>query len=642
MHCVFGTAGHIDHGKSALVRALTGTDPDRLKEEKERGMTTDLGFAFLGEDITFIDVPGHERFVRHMLAGASTIDVVVLVVAADDGVMPQTREHFEICRLMGIRRGIVAITKADLADDEWLELVRQDVAELVAGSFLEDAPVAVVSSVTGQGVAELRRLILEVAGKTEPKPDRGVFRLQVDRSFTIKGFGTVVAGTVLSGRCRVGDRIELLPQQRPVKVRGIQRHNQLVEEVSLGDRAALNLQGVEREAVERGCVLATPGYYTPTACFNGALSVLTDLDRPLRNMTRMRLHVGTAEVLGRVVLLDAREIKPGQEGLIQFRLESALVCDWNDRFVVRSYSPQNTVGGGIVLEPVAAKERRFDDTALARLRALAAGDTETLLEQHLLKYWFEARPETTVARELALADEDTARLCSGLEAKGRLRRFRHEGREYLVHSQGFEKAQRAVLDALEEYHRENPARLGVKRAELRLKAGPNLSVPLFDELLSGLQADGSVVRDHDRLRLAGHEVKLKPDEQEQFDRAASEFRSAGFSPPALDEVLAGTSPTLREKVRTALFESGVLVDVGEAVVMHQDVIEEARRRVVAMFATSQELTASEVRQQLGTSRRYCIPLLNYFDSLGLTQRRGDKRVLRQSVQEDKAGDQKRT
>ncbi len=321
MHVVVGTAGHIDHGKSALVKALTGTDPDRLKEEKERGMTTDLGFAFLGSDITIIDVPGHERFVRHMLAGASTIDFVVLVVAADDGVMPQTREHFEICRLMGIRKGMVAINKADLVDSEWLEMIKLDVAEMVKGSFLEGAPMAAVSALTEQGVPELRQMIVELARKVEAKQDRGVFRMPVDRNFSMKGFGTVVAGTVLSGHVRVGDTLELLPQKREVRVRGIQKHNQMLETLGLGERAALNLQGLEREAVVRGNVLATPGYYTPTVNFNASFYLLKSVEKPLRNLSSLKLHIGTAEVMCRVALLDTKGLSPGQEALVQVRAE---------------------------------------------------------------------------------------------------------------------------------------------------------------------------------------------------------------------------------------------------------------------------------------------------------------------------------
>ncbi len=628
LHTVVGTAGHIDHGKSALVRALTGTDPDRLKEEKERGMTTDLGFAFLGERITIIDVPGHERFVRHMLAGASTIDMVLLVVAADDGVMPQTREHFEICRLMAIRRGIIVINKIDLVDPDWLELVQQDVQELVRGSFLEGAPVVNVSAVTGQGIDELRAFIETEAAKLPAKPDRGVFRLPVDRCFTIKGFGTVVAGTVLSGSCRVGDRLELLPQGVEVRVRGIQEHNRTLESVGLGERAALNLQGIERETVVRGNVLATPGYYQPTKLINATLYLLKSVSRPLRNMTRLKLHIGTAEAMCRVMLLDRRELVPGGDGVVQLRLEEPVVCDWGDRFVVRLYSPQQTLGGGMVLESNPERERRFDATVLQRLQALARGEAGSVLEQYLLKHRTELRSMEQATRDLALSDADARAMLEVLLETKRCRLLTVDGREYPAAEQVLAEARTAVLSALERFHADNPMRLGIKRPELRARAG--LAAVLFEAVIAELAAAGVVIVEGDKVRRAGHELKLSPAEQKLFDRTAEAFRAAGLAPPGLAEALAGVERKLAERVRTALLETGTLVDVGESVVLHREAIAAAEATVLRLFATKAELSASEIRQALTTTRKILIPLLNYFDSRGLTQRKGDVRVLKKA------------
>lgn len=627
MHVVIGTAGHIDHGKSALVRALTGTDPDRLKEEQERGMTTDLGFAFLGDEITVIDVPGHERFVRHMLAGASTIDLVILVVAADDGVMPQTREHFEICRLMGIRRGLVAINKADLADSDMLELVRLDVAELIRGSFLEDAPVIPVSALTGQGVIELRQAILDLARQVPAKPDRGVFRMPIDRNFVVRGFGTVVAGTVLSGAARVGDRLELLPEVREVRLRGIQKHGRPAESAGLGERAALNLQGIEREAAMRGSVLATPGYYTPTDMFNGWVYYLKDAGRPLRNLTRLKLHIGTAEVMARVLLIDAKELEPGREALVQCRVEEPVVCDWNDHFVLRAFAPQQTVGGGVVLEANPDKERRFDATAIARLKALRTGEAGSVLEQYLVKARFEARSLAQATKDLALADADAGKMLDVLAKTAKVRRLQFESKEYLVHEQAWVDARATVLAVLEKFHKESPFRMGIRRSELRAKAG--LSLPVFETLLSGLVAAGQLAIQEDRVRLASHSLKLGPAEQKQFDRVEALYLETGFATPPLPEALAGVEKKLAERVRAALLESGRLVDVGESVVLHRDVVRQAEEKIRGLFSSKSELTASEIRQELGTSRKYLIPLLNYFDSRGLTQRKGEVRILRQ-------------
>lgn len=628
MHVVIGTAGHIDHGKSALVKALTGTDPDRLKEEKERGMTTDLGFAFLGRDITIIDVPGHERFVRHMLAGASTIDVVMLVVAADDGVMPQTREHFEICQLLGLRRGIIVINKADLVDGEMIDLVREDVATLVKGSFLEAAPVVVVSAITGQGIPELRQVIRSLVAGLEPKTDRGIFRMPIDRCFSMKGFGTVVAGTVLSGECRVGDRLELLPQSIEVRVRGIQQHNQSVSAAHLGERAALNLQGIERTVVERGNVLATPGYYRPTIVINASLLLLSDAARPLGNMTRAHLHTGTAEVMCRVVLLDRKQLQPGESGLVQLRLEAPVICDWGDRFVIRLYSPLQTVGGGTILEASSAKERRFDEAVLRRLQALRTGEADSVIEQHILKGGFEARTLAQIAMDLALSIEETQKRCEQLQAAGRLQRLQFEGKDYLVHSAKLEEARRAVLGALERFHGENPVRVGMKRSELRGKIGQGLSACVFEAVLAQELVTGSVALEGDRVRLASHQVRLTPEEQAEFSRLDALFATTGLSAPTLTEALSGVEKRLGERVRIALLESGRLIDCGDGVVLHKDVLARAGEKLREMFAIKKELTASEIRQGLGTTRKYVIPLLNYFDSVGLTQRRGEVRVLR--------------
>jgi selenocysteine-specific elongation factor len=628
VHVVVGTAGHIDHGKSALVRALTGTDPDRLKEEKERGMTTDLGFAFLGTDITIIDVPGHERFVRHMLAGASTIDFVVLVVAADDGVMPQTREHFEICRLMGIKRGLVAVNKADLVDGEWLEMVKLDVAEMVRGSFLEGAPVMSVSALSGKGVPELKQTIVELARRVEAKPDRGVFRMPVDRNFSMKGFGTVVAGTVLSGRVRVGDTLDLLPQEREVRVRGIQRHNEKLEVLGLGERAALNLQGLEREAVARGNVLATPGYYSPTTNFNATLYLLKSVEKPLKNLASLKLHIGTAEVLCRVALLDCKELAPGEEALVQVRAAEPVVCDWNDHYVVRTYAPQQTIGGGIVLEANPAKERRFDEDVVKRLKALRSGEAGSVLEQYLLKHKFDAKTIAQAAKDLALADADAKEMLDLLLATSRARKLAFEDKEFLVHEKMVGEARAAVVVTLARFHKDNPLRLGLKRPELRTKAAPGFSPPLFEMVLASLLSENQVVLEDDRVRLASHQIKLGPALQQEYDRLDKLFREMGFSPPSFEEALAGVDKKVAQQVRVALLESGRLVDVGESVVLHRDAVALAEQKVRALFAQKPELTASEIRQALGTTRKYIIPLLNYLDSRGITQRKGEVRILR--------------
>jgi selenocysteine-specific elongation factor len=530
---------------------------------------------------------------------------------------------------MGIRKGMVALNKADLVDDEWLEMVKLDVAEMVRGSFLEGAPVAAVSALTGRGIPELRQMISELAEKVEAKPDRGVFRMPVDRNFSMKGFGTVVAGTVLSGCVRVGDTLELLPQRREVRVRGIQKHNQMLETLGLGERAALNLQGLEREAVVRGNVLATPGYYTPALNFNATFYLLKSVEKPLRNLSSLKLHIGTAEVMCRVALLDVKEVAPGQEALVQVRADEPVVCDWNDHYVIRTFAPQQTIGGGIILEANPAKERRFDEDVVRRLKALRTGEAGSVLEQYLLKHRFDTKNLAAAAKDLALADADAREMLGLLVATGRARRLQHEGRELVVHEKVLKEAREAVLSCLFQFHKDNPLRLGLKRPELRAKAATGFSVPLFEHVLAGLLAEGQIAVEDDRVRMASHQIRIGPAVQKEVDRVEALFREGGFSPPAMDETLAGADKKVAQQARTVLFETGRLVDVGESVVLHREAIARAEQKIRDLFAARQELTASEIRQALGTTRKYAIPLLTYFDSRGLTQRKGEARVLRQ-------------
>ena len=377
---VMGTAGHIDHGKTQLIKTLTGIDTDRLKEEKERGITIDLGFAHLtyedGTEVGVIDVPGHERFVRNMLAGVGGIDLVMLVIAADEGVMPQTREHLAICQMLQVKEGLVALTKADLVDEDWLELVSEDTREFLKGTFLEGKPIVPVSAKTGQGLDELKRVLQGLVARVPPKQLQGKFRLPVDRVFTIRGFGTVVTGTLFSGTIRVEDRIEIYPKGIEAKIRGVQVHNASVPEAVAGQRTAINLQGIDKVEVERGDVLGHAGEFAPTFMLDAVLQHLSDAPRPLRHRARVRLHVGTSEIMGRVILLDRDELAPGEEAYVQLRLEEPAIVLPRDRFVIRSYSPVQTIGGGMVLDAQPAKHRRGDAGLAAHFQLLAEGNPE--------------------------------------------------------------------------------------------------------------------------------------------------------------------------------------------------------------------------------------------------------------------------
>lgn len=637
MHVVIGTAGHIDHGKSLLTKALTGTDPDRLKEEKERGMTTDLGFAFLSENVTIIDVPGHEKFVRHMLAGASTIDLVLLVIAADDGIMPQTLEHFEITKLLGIKKGIIVITKKDLVDNDWLELIKADIKKMVQGSFLANAPMISVSSITGEGIPELKKFIEDMIKNIEPKPDRGIFRMPIDRCFTIKGFGTVVAGTILSGSIKLGDRIELLPQNKIARLRGIQIHNQNVNRATIGTRTALNLIGVEKEEIIRGNVLATVGYYHSTSIINASLYLLKDTPELLKNMTRIRLHIGTTEILARILLLNKKELLPGEEGLIQLRLETPTVCDWNDHYVIRSYTPPRTIGGGIVLEANPAKARRFDNELNERLNAIRQGDPENIIEQHLLKSGFIAKPIEVLAKETTLSLTDAQTIVEKLIKTEKVKSFNQDGKNLLVHNNFYQRIKDTIFNELAEFHHSNPLRLDLRKAELLSKLDPSLSRPggtaLFNYQLVHLIQDGIILSKDDKIRLATHTIKLSDSDQAIIDKIEKIYFEGKFNTPKLIELkdLIAAEPAKIDKLTKALLDLGKLIDVGEEIILHQSNLKKAEDKLIQHFKQKSELTASEFRQMLETSRKYAIPLLGYFDTKGITQRRGEVRVLKKTL-----------
>ena len=486
-HIVLGMAGHIDHGKTAIVRALTGTDTDRLKEEKERGMTTDLGFAFLGDRITIIDVPGHEKFVRTMVAGVNTVNLALLVIAADDGVMPQTREHFEILRLLGIRHGLVALNKIDLVESEWLDLVRSDIRALVAGSFFEQAPIVPVSTVTGEGIETLHRTITTLSQEVPSRIDKGVFRLPIDRVFTIKGFGTVVAGTVLSGRIQVEDTVELLPQGIPVRIRGIQVHEKNVSASGVGQRTALNLQGVEKAGIERGHVLAASGFYHPTSMLDARLLYLGSAAKQLAHRTRVHVHVGTSETVARVMLLDRETIAPGTEGFVQLHFEQPVVADAGDRFVIRSYSPVLTIGGGCVLDAHPGKHKRFQPDVRERLERLVQGDPVQMVLEELARETTVLLTQAELAHRVSLPVER----CTGyLEELERRKAVLRHGPDGWCAISTVAAVGNRIVEALSRFYREHPLRLGILAVELQSRIKPSLDRRLFDAACSLLSGRG--------------------------------------------------------------------------------------------------------------------------------------------------------
>jgi selenocysteine-specific elongation factor len=622
---VVGTAGHIDHGKSALVLALTGTDPDRLKEEKERGITIDLGFAHAvlgGEAVaSFIDVPGHERFVRNMLAGSHGIDAVLLVVAADESVMPQTREHFEICRLLAIPRGIVALTKCDLADPESQALAEMEVRELVAGTFLEGAPVLRVSARTGAGLDALAKALLDLARATPPRPSGGPLRLPVDRVFTMRGFGTVVTGTVVCGALAVGDELQVLPSGKRTRVRGLQVHGGAVERVEAGSRAAVNLASLETSDLHRGDVLARPGTLRATSIADVEVTLLPGAN-PLPDQSRVRVHVASAEVLARVRLLGAAAVAPGASAPAQLRLESAAVLARGDRLVLRSPSPARTIGGARVLDPLPPKRARAQVDRVRALAAAAAPEAAALMVA-------EAGPAGVDAPLLAARlGLDRGALAALLSGRGDVVPF-GPGPEAYVSSEAIAALGRATVAALEAFHSASPLKPAMAREELRRRVFLRTPEGVFERVLSSLAEARKLKPGMDAVALTGHEVRYTPDEEAARSRLVEAAEVAGLSGVEV-EALASASRLdrgLLDRVGRSLLAEGTLQRVGETLLVHRDRLETLKQDVRRRWPPGARLDVAGFKEMTGLTRKWVIPLLEYLDRERVTRRAGADRLV---------------
>ena len=628
---VVGTAGHIDHGKSSLVHALTGIDPDRLKEEKARGITIELGFAHatIGDTrVAFVDVPGHERFVRTMLAGVGGIDCVLLIVAADESVMPQTREHFDICRLLRIPRGMVVITKADLADADTRTLVRQDVEALVKGSFLEGAPVVEVSSTTGHGLDDLRAAITRQAAAATERPADGAARLPIDRAFSMKGFGTVVTGTLLSGRIKVDDELAILPGARKVKVRGIQVHGRPAAEAAAGQRTAINLGGVDVSDVSRGETLAAPGTLSVTRRIDAEIDLLPSA-KPLKHGARVRVHNGTAEVLGRVSIAGTdSEIAPGATALVRVRLEAPAVLTRRDRFIIRAYSPPVTIGGGIVLDPAPARPgiRSADGrSSLERLRATDTSDADAMLAMIDASGLAGVDRRALVSRG-GIAPRHVDATVKRLEGSGVI-----TAGERLVMQGHLAKAGDAVVSHVTAFHKAQPISEGLPREEAREKIFRRVDPAVFERVLAGLKERKRIVGT-DRLALSTHRVSVAGADDRVRSAIVEAYRSAGLKPPdaAAVEVQAGAPKAIVEKVTTLLLREKVLVKL-DTIVFHADALQQLKTEVAGLKATAPggraTVDVAAFKDRYGVTRKFAIPLLEYLDRERVTRRTGDVRLV---------------
>ncbi|MCF8074966.1 MAG: selenocysteine-specific translation elongation factor [Desulfotignum sp.] len=630
---ILGTAGHIDHGKTSLVKALTGIETDRLKEEKQRGITIELGFAFLdlpgGTHIGIVDMPGHEKFVKNMVAGSSGIDVVTMVIAADEGVMPQTREHMEICHLMGIEHGLIALTKTDLVDEDLLELALEDIHDFVDGTFLEDQPVIPVSSATGQGLDDFLAALEKICRQLPERRFSSIFRLPVDRVFSMKGFGTVITGTLTSGQIRVGEDIMVYPKRIVSKVRGIQVHSSSVTEAGPGTRTAINFQGLDKESLDRGDILSTPDTLIESYMIDAGFHYLKSNAKPAKTRTRVRFHSGTSEILGYMVLLDRDELLPGEDALVQFRLESPVCCIKDDRYVIRSYSPVKTIGGGVILNPVARKYRHMDTTVIQGLTGLAADDPEQTILFFLSLNGFKGLSFNDLRVMTNLTDKKLSATLQKLLAQQAVIQTDKE-KQIFVSGAFFDDFKKKVLEKIQHYHTANPLKEGMPTQELKSKFRYIKDPRFFNILFSRLEKENAVIQDKNLVKLADFKVALQVDQHQIKEDILGIYRSAGLTPPFFRTVC----HDLDLDKKTAMDVLQMLIDEKQIIKTKDDLYFDAEvmarleAELVTFLKKNESITTPEFKDMTGISRKYVIPLIEYFDAIHLTIRVGDTRQLR--------------
>jgi len=627
-----GTAGHIDHGKTSLIKALTGTDCDRLAEEKKRGITIELGFASLdlggAEQLSIIDVPGHEKFVKNMVAGAAGIDFVLLVIAADEGVMPQTREHLEICTLLGIEQGFVVLTKVDMVDEEWLELVKEDVREFLAPSFLAEAPVHGVSSHTGQGLDELKGEIANFMKGFAPKRRTDLARLPVDRIFTMKGHGTVVTGTLISGQLSVGDDVVLYPKLTETKVRSLQSHGASVEKAPAGRRTAVNLHGLEVEDVERGEVLGRPGTLFPSTVWDVEITCLASSPKSLKHRKEIHFHHGSKEVMAKVYFLDREKLEKGERAVCQVRFDKPMTGVYGDRIVIRSFSPLRTIAGGSIVNPLGRKVKRFSDD-VKRLESLIDAEPEDLILTQLEL----AGNGGLTFQELSIltnvASKPLEKMLQSMGGQQKVFLFDKESRSY-VFGGHYDSLSQGLITYLEEFHKNDPMKPGVSRGEIGSSYGKGLPAKLFHDLVERLIKKNEIVAAQEILHLPGHKVSLASDQQKLRDTLLDVYEKGGLTPPNLKDVLEPLDLAFKEAspVYRLLQDEGLVVRIKEDMYFAKSAVDGLQKTLEGYFAEHEELGPQDFKELVGLSRKFSIPLLEFMDKEKITMRVGDKRRLR--------------
>ncbi|KAB3533105.1 selenocysteine-specific translation elongation factor [Alkaliphilus serpentinus] len=625
---VIGTAGHIDHGKTTLIKALTGRDTDRLKEEKKRGISIDLGFTHFdlpsGKRAGIIDVPGHEKFIRNMLAGVGGMDIVMLVVAADEGVMPQTKEHLDILNMINIKKGIIVVTKIGLVDEEWLQLIQEDIRSKVQDTFLEDSEMILVDSVKGIGVDKLIALIDNLADETESRDINSPVRMPIDRVFSITGFGTVVTGTLMEGKITVEDTLEILPEEVKVRVRNIQVHGKSVETAYAGQRVAINLANIKKEDIERGQVLAQINSMENTLMMDGRINVLRDYERILSNRDRVRLYYGSTEVLARVVLLNKEEVKAGETALIQLRLEETAAVKKGDRIIMIHYSPMETIGGFIVIDGNPKKHKAFDEKVIKELELKEKASPEDILEKQIERYSKDYPDISFLAKALSQQPEEILLLIEELANKKKVVRLDNN---FVIHIKSFEKLKEDATKLLKDYHSKNPLKTGIQKEEFKNKIFPKGKGKVVDSIMELMDGDFIEIKEK-FVSLKGFEVILNDSQQLIKSKLEEIYLSNPFSPPKLEDALKTlkyNSKDIQQVVEAML--GNELIRLNQEVLIHKKVLIDAKEKLISFIENKGSITLADYRDVLDTSRKYAVALLEYFDSNKVTKRAGDERIL---------------
>ena len=629
---IVGTAGHVDHGKTCLIKALSGIDTDRLKEEKKRGITIELGFANLidtdGVHIGIIDVPGHEKFVKNMLAGIGGIDLVLLVIALDEGVMPQTVEHFEILKMLQIRQGIVVLTKSDTVDSDWADMVEEDVRELIKGSFLEQAELIRVSSYTGENIDVLRQKIVAMAKQAgKRREEKELFRLPIDRVFTMEGFGTVVTGTLIEGMCEAGEEVMVYPQERLLKIRGVQSHGQKEEKACAGQRTAINLAGIKKEELSRGEVLAYPGSLVNSTMVDATLRLFDSTQRKLKNGDRVHLSYGSAQAIGKVILLDCDVVEAGQEALVQLRFDDPICVKRNDKFIIRFYSPVETFGGGTVLNPAADKHKRGQEDVIESLKLKKTGTDMEILEQMVNEESRRFPEAEDLAAWMDLTVSEAEQMLDTLRNK---KKILHLNDGSFVGKAYWEKVSELVNQVLAHFHRENPIVEGMDREELKSRLAERMhlkSGKKAEALIAELEKRKVITIQGSVVSVAGFTVSYSDEASQMMTDMENIYKKAGIEVPSTDELVGAYKDKKQARqVLSELTKKGILVKAGTGVLMHKEHWDRALNILREHLAANPQITLGEFRDLLGTSRKYAVMLLETYDQMKITKKTGDVRV----------------